>query len=332
MTTTMIIEHKARFNPVKQMFTSNFVNKTFSVDKSNLERMIEAINETIRIREENEINTFVQALRAGRLLSEIKPTIKHGEWTAWVQDNTRYNHIRVAQMDMKLWVTWSPYAEKLAELGIINDDDDKEQAIADKLNIEVINTSLQAMRQFTKRDTPELALQIAMDELLEGVNIIDESRAKNIIDIARAIEELPDDDKTVAMELVSKHNLQNDEIIKSIPTIRAKSPELLDEMVATGHIPVPMTDESNGRDERVVPISKASRTDVDISLGEHGIVSELERQDKFKRGFADQQIQRDNFKFLTTFTGTKEELIELLSSEMTDDEIYKVNLFERTVY
>lgn len=285
------------------------------------------LNQSIKIRKQNDRDNLTQALKAGRILKEIlKPTIAHGEWERYILNNTEYRNVRQAQIDMQIWSAWKPFAEQLVANGVISSDAFLEQSLVSNLDEEAVHISISAMAQFAYKDVPQLALEIALKKMETGGDGFTISGAKKIIEVAKAIEVLPDDNsKKIAQTLVSEHAVDNAEIINEIPRLSRENPQIIKEMVETGTIFVPGVD----GDGQHVPLDKASKTDVQIAANRDSIESELVNQYKNKHILPN--TTKDNYVYVNTYTGTPAQLKQIFDNfEKTDYQtVFKITLQRR---
>jgi len=302
------------------------------------EAVINDISETIRIRRNNHRHNVVLSLRAGKLLLEvIKPTIEHGHWQNWIVENaTRIGYdsigndpVRLAQGDMQLWKTWKEHIPRLIEIGAISPMLDSsnpqlEEQLVQSMNDEHINISLAAMQTFVSKNVPEVAIDRAIIELVETKKLTSED-AKRIVAASTAIENLPDDMKSIGQTLYDK-GLRNADIIKRLPDMISEHEEVVEEMILSGHLHVPGVGNGEGQQ---IPIRDISTTDVDIVTNRADIEQELTIIQETRSSLDAQKDRKQNFTYLESFQGTKEQIIHQLNQLMATnpDAIYEVSAF-----
>jgi len=322
-------EQKSHLTTTQNVKPQFGVELLSAMDANPVTLNITAVNDTIKQRERNNRDNITQALRAGRILSEhLKPQIPHGEWRQWVLDNTDYVTVRAYQSDIQLWEAWKGYADQLVELGIVKDVRQPEYELVSDLDDETVSTSLSALQLFMRKGTPDSALDMAIKDLQRensGTTGLSIKRAGTLIETAKAIEELPEVDRQTARTLYNEHNLTNPDIIRQLPNIRSKAPDIIDDMMASGFVNVPGVNNGQGR---AVNLSNASLTDIELSMGDADVTNELQYQNDKRQQREEREETGRKWKFEQSIEGSRLSIIEQLKIMMDNpDTLYKVNLF-----
>ncbi len=169
------------------------------------------VNELLRKRVENRRQDLCTSLKLGRKLSILRSKYKRGEWGDWVVKNTAYKTTSEARADITLWESWEPVV-------MMNYNGDVEALVRD-LDAETVNASYHAFAQMHK-DTPVWA-KIAFLETVIGGEKITGSIAKQIRDCANAVEELPDNTRSIGKNFVESECF-NVTFIKNISNLMAR--------------------------------------------------------------------------------------------------------------
>lgn len=280
--------------------------------KSSKQISIEVINDSIMRRRQNRRDDIVQSLRAGRHLVSLKPTVPHGEWQAFVMENTEYKSTREYQTDMRFWEYWSPHINQLIEVGIITSIDTPEYQFVDTLEDNDIDICFSAMRKYIDGHVPDLALQVLFDRIKAGDTDVGTIKSSDrIIAAAKAVEVLPEPDHKLGEELVIKHGVTNPDVIAMTPLIN-EDQDIVDEIRSTGMMFVPAGNYGSGRQ---IPINEVSPTDVEIRVGRGLVEKEL----------VGELVAGNRYQWIGNKEGTIEEIIQWLNS-VPQDMRYKISL------
>lgn len=283
-------------------------------------KYLEIINETIRRRKLNRRDDITQALKAGRALTELKPTIPHGKWQEFVLANTDYTSVREYQIDMRFWEYWKPYVDRLQASGIIFDLNSPENDLVGSLTDEEIQVCFSALHEFTSSNVPEFAIEAALKSIESG-NGLTIADSKRIAAAAKKVENLESETvRDIARDMIVNSGVTNPDVLELLPTVIAEAPEIIQEIRDSGHIFVPGVNNGDGRQ---VKIANASRTDLEIVLGRHSIEEELSRQKEIK----DDLFEVNGFDYLGTIEGSPSDIINQIMRYLNDPgKTYKVSI------
>ena len=247
-------------------------------EKNVVDEAIDKVKESNLERRKAQKNIAVQAFKIGRYLKEtIQPSLKHGEWMKWFKEHVSElgydmysDPIRRVQKDMGLWLAWRDWIDKN-----LPESDSPESDLVDALdqsgllnadNFDFGDIAVSALEQFTGKNAIPEAQTEFINEVKQGVDpqAGTISRAKTIIKKHKALKGLTQDrHRQVAGTLMEQHELENPDIIEAIPTLADKFPTVMREMLVSGSLDVPGTEEPT-------PISSLGINDVKAVMGESG--------------------------------------------------------------
>lgn len=255
------------------------------------------INDVYEKREHAGVELVRYTLILGKYLRELKPHIPHGEWTQWVINNTSYTSIRTAQSDMKLFLVWQPYLDRLMFLNL--DDSD---ATIDAMTFDDVSLVVSAMRRLAQGEISNTAFEIALSRLDE-LHHLDMTDANEAIDSALFIDSCGNLEKETAVQIAG-YGL-SPTLFPVINDMSNDYPEVIDEMKNTGHLYVPHLDNGEGRQ---IPLRDVTSDHINLVTGENSRQKYLSDQDEnFSSGNGVQ------FNHVATLKGSKHEVLAQLA-------------------
>jgi hypothetical protein len=293
--------------------------------QDNIIKLKESIKQSCLTRKSLQKRMIVESLRAGYLLQQIKSEIPHGDWVNWTKENSEalgYNQIashplRAMQSDMTLYRTWQPYLEEFEKLKIIPSKDyvTNIESFIDTLNVAEIETTVSALQKFSAKDTPELAMDLAIDRLTNGA-VLKIADANNIINIAKAIDELPENKRDTATRLAKKG--ANTTLIKRSGDL---NDTLLTEIETNGSLYVPALDKH-------VPISDIGESDIELTIGRSDIEHELQRQKAISESLANGRQTRLEFDFVASLEGSSAQILHQIHDIINGDHVFRITVYK----
>lgn len=308
------------------------------LDKLTIPTARQTVVATVLRRKKNARDTLKQSIVAGYYLTHIKSSLGHGNWLSWLRDNAldlgygglSTDPVRAAQYDMALYRKLLPHLDTMLSLGIITEEaSDAIDNLDDTASVFVMS----AFYEFTRKDTPDLAIELALETIAalqaetpdddeddntpqgdsmdsrksSGSIKFDKPHSKRLIKYAKAAEALSDDDRETAKALY-RHGMDNPDILEQLPLLKKEYPEIVEEMVNTGTLSVPQNDEQ-------MDVSLISVTDINLAMGD--AATELEIQKLANRTEVADTLRSEAFyDFQGTFTGTPEQILHELRIAM----------------
>lgn len=278
--------------------------------------LVRVIRDTNLFRIRNSRNTIMQSLRAGRCLEKIKSCVPYGEWGAWLDGNldsmgyteVYSNAVRAAQLDMQFWSSWQPYLAQLESLGVVSPDDNVEEQIVDNLTNNQVSVALSALQEFMKKGITETGFNMVLRHL-EQNDTLSIHQAKTLAQISKAFDALPSQEARDAANLLfTKYGVTNPQVVQRIPDLLKNAPDILHEMLDTGHVYIPVADGKS------LHVSLISETDLDIVLKNEDVERDLRRLQHIKESIAKRDAVRRDFDFVNRYEGTLDEILRLLKT------------------
>lgn len=291
---------------------------------SGIQENIECIKETTSRRRANNRDNLTQAMRAGRLLLDIKSQVKRGEWVNWLKDHVdelgyglvSTSPVRAAQYDMALWKRMSAYQDRLVELKLLGSSEPDEDGVVRNMEDDNITVAISAFYELTRRDASETAIEIALDGIAAGTyseGQLDTNGAKKLVRYSNAVDSLPAEHRETAKKLYHK-GLDSPDIAKRIPQLAEEHPEILEEMVASGSLSVPHR-------ETQMTLDDISETDLDLAVGETEVEQAWEYINRNKPLTADvKTAKKRNLKQGGVFEGTLDQVLHQLEELRKKDD------------
>lgn len=256
-------------------------------------------------------------LQLGKLLTELRGTVAHGNWESYLTTNTPYVRPREAQRDMMLWRSIEPFLEELKGASII----DMEAGVVSE---RVIMSALWKVAQ-------KGVMEAAVMHLMRGGTLNIEA-AKMLIDRPSRIDSLNEAEATVmravgiieraidAVAALPEEYQQGGTMLVDAgildPDIISKTPFLADtgvieEISLSGSVSLPIGDEG-----LTVEASKINRGHVELlSVHRDAQASLAELQER--RDYAIRKNEElSQWLYVTTIVGNTEEVVARLLQEM----------------
>jgi hypothetical protein len=279
------------------------------------DQIILSINETIVRRRKNTQDSIAQALKSGRLLTELKELVPHGDWENYVMSKTIYTRFRQAQEDMALWRRWSPHIDDLIKLNVVPQNWEESNIVELVFDGDPLEISLDALRQLASSSVPQEATALAVEVFGAGnIEKITATTTKQIARVAEIINELPETTREKVQRIVVEHGIINPDVVKRLPEA-LESPTITEDIEKTGHLFVPGVNAGEGAQ---ISLSNVGVSDIEIATGRAKIEEEIMSQQEYRR--------HDEFEYLGTIEGSRREILEKLNEILDDTVHYKITV------
>ena len=248
------------FKPYEKSASASIGPNKF-VANADIASLTTIVNNSILTRNDNAKSDIMATLVSGKALIHIKTLVLHGQWQSYVLEQTDYDSPRQALHDMQFYHAWRPVIE--------SNFDNNIELFVSALNDSDIAACKSAMVMFTYKNVPQLALELALEEIGSGLTM---RSAESIILIARSIDNLrSQDDKETAKRWYADFDVRNNLVIKAIPKLR-KFDDLFNEINMTGYIDIPAI--ADGENKQI-KLSEAGISDIELALKNHQVELEL---------------------------------------------------------
>ncbi len=191
------------------------------------------------------------------------------------------------------------------------------------MSADAVSVSLSSLMQFTKSDTPDYALDLAMRVIdsPEKYGRLTNQKSKKLVECATIISGFDEQSAEFSRTLMEEWGVDNAAVIRRVPEIILNY-DLADALLRSGMIHVP---NENGGDE--VRIDEAGATEVELALGISKAEQTLRRYSHY----------RNNLEFSGQLESTsKDELIKaaeefiLAMKELPSDGKYHIRFYIKT--
>lgn len=259
------------------------VDTISSIDlQHELSSRLNAVNDSIERRNQNDLDNITQALRAGRELHRLKDIVKdlygHGQWYDYIKEHTDYKTPRDAQLDMQLFKSWEPWLTQLITDGVIENADTPENELVTYLGEDGIAACKSAMQNFARSNTPDVAFELAISTIKNGQLTV--QRSSELMEFSRALIKLPEKWQDIGKFWYERYEFLNSDVVSLLPKLEGFE-QIVEEISKSGYLHVPGINNGQGRN---VHIARAGVADFELAIGEQAIETEYQRQaDKFKQ-------------------------------------------------
>lgn len=275
--------------------------------------------------EANERENLALVLRNGRLLSDTKNGLKHGEWLPFLSQTRYANKAREAQKHMQIWRRWEGRIARLMQAGVLAPIN-PELDWVNRLSAGQVNIALSVVYALTPDNIPDSALDIAL-AVLEQDGHLESPQLPDIVEAAEMVDNLPPGKTSDAVrELVTKHGVTNPDVVRLLPQLAQEKPNLVKEWTETGAVYIQASNDGDGEQ---IPLRRASVTDVRLALGDNDLHVALRQQEEREKWQRDHGYVRVGDPVVGTRLEIVAHLMELFANSR-DNDIFRAVLFRHT--